>query len=143
MKLLWVLTAAAVVSGCIYRPDIDTRVAVTERPILPPRAQTLDWGHLGRGGAVGRQPGWVHVLAEKPLNHDLEQRDYPPSPVRSEPVSVPDRASQRAYSHYELERWHRYCNSGKGMDRRDREFVRKENYRVPESLAPDCQPPRR
>ena len=141
--LLSALLASALLSGCAHRSAMDTRVAVTEPPILPPRAQTLDWGHLGPAGAALRQPGWVHVLAENPLNHDRDQRDHPPSPVRSEPVSAPDRVSQRAYSHYELQRWQRYCNQGKGMDRRDRDFVRKEGYEVPESLARDCQPPRR
>ncbi len=141
--LLSVLLASALLSGCAHRSDIDPRMAVTEPPILPPRAQTLDWGHLGPAGAAQRQPGWVHVLAEKPLNHDLGQRDHPPPLVQPEPVSAQDRTSQRAYSHYELERWHRYCNQGKGMDRRDREFVRQEEYRVPEPLARDCQPPRR
>ena len=135
--LLSALLASALLSGCTHRSAMDTQVAVTEPPILPPRVQTLDWGHSGRAGAAERQPGWVHVLGENSLNHDLGQRDHLPAhETMRTGNSVPEKTTvNRGYSHYEMQRWERYCNRGKGMDRRDREFVRQEGYRVPQSLA--------
>ena len=194
--LLIMLLASNLLCGCAHRSEpVATQVAVTA--ILPHQAQTVDWGHSGRAGAAQRQLDWVHVLAKKPLNHDMDQRDHLPSLVHSEPVSelvtepipelvtepiselvtepIPELVTepiselvtepiselvtepiselvtepiselvtepQQAYSHYELERWQRYCNQGKDMDRRDREFVRQEGYRVPEPMARDCQLP--
>ena len=141
MKYLSIaLLVYAHLSGCAHHSDTDTRAAVTEPLllVLPSQAQTVDWGHLGRAGAAERQPGWVHVLAEKSLNHDLGQRDHPPELERH---GSSERTTLRGYSHYELKRWERYCNQGKGMDRRDQEFVRQENYQIPAIMQNYCHPP--
>lgn len=143
--LVITLLASILLCGCAHRSEPPARVAVTATPIFPPQAQTVDWGHSGRAGAAERQPGWVHVLAENPLNHDLGQRDYR---LTHETMrtgnSVPEKTTvNRGYSHYEMQRWERYCNRGKGMDRRDREFVSQENFQVPAAMRDHCQPPSR
>lgn len=48
----------------------------------------------------------------------------------------------RGYSVYELSRWERYCNEGKGMDKADWDFVTAEGTEnTPLDVLPNCNPP--
>lgn len=109
------------------------------------RMLTVDWGNEGRGGAAFRQPAYIHVLADgAPTFTDLHH----PIPLRgtesmiSSSLDKLPRLKGGSYSMYELSRWERYCNGGKGMDKRDWAFVRKEGIaNVPTALIGKCNPP--
>lgn len=47
------------------------------------------------------------------------------------------------YSYYNLSRWQRFCNKGKGMDRLDWKFVKNPNNLFPAELLEKCNAPSR
>lgn len=48
----------------------------------------------------------------------------------------------KGYSLYELSRWERYCNGGKGMDEHDWRFVEAEGAtNIPKDVVTGCIPP--
>ena len=115
------------------------------------RSLTLAWGNEGRGGAAMRQPAYIHVLGVSDpyqleggkkfseadaiaIAEFLKEQNEAPSNDKAE------NKAQAGYSFYELSRWERFCDGGKGMDEKDWEFVTKENT-VPRNIIPDCNPP--
>lgn len=127
------------------------------------RDYTLDWDNYGRGGAVMRQPAYVHTLSGEnntgpvtELNTSFKQNAKHAGGITAFPVLVDDTlkmglkiaggAQQQretlSYSIYEMSRWERYCNSGKGMDKRDWAFVREQGLNnVPTHMQANCKPP--
>lgn len=121
------------------------------------RKLSIDWGNDQRGGAAMRQPAYIHTLSggvrqEAPSGYEISPQNVtvnvPPkhllgnAPLSLSATSVKLNGSQEALSMYELSRWERYCNNGKGMDQRDWEFVRKAGLEnVPSILSFDCKPP--
>ncbi|MBB3105245.1 hypothetical protein [Azomonas macrocytogenes] len=115
------------------------------------RELSLDWDNRGRGGAALRQPGYVHTLGgtnhlDRPLTADLPVQTVP-QPEKTLIVSSLQKANDiqkgQGYSVYEMSRWERYCNQGKGMDKADWAFVIREGRRnVPVSLMGGCRPPK-
>ncbi len=105
----------------------------------------------GRGGAAMRQPGWEHYLANDTdnINYKLPNKNaggFPP--LNTDPVThalstnLSNSSSGKAYSYYELSRWHRYCNNGEGMDGNDWKFIHTEGEsNVPSELIENCTPP--
>lgn len=104
------------------------------------RRYRLDPGNSGRGGAIHRQPAYIHTLAPRQtLNSTVAFATV------TEAFAVPgtDVRAGAGYSHYELSRWQRYCNEGKGMDKADWRFIRKEGtHNVPRDIFPNCKPPK-
>lgn len=92
--------------------------------------QTLHHRGKIRGGAAYLESGYVHTLGKR-LNEmpavnetdafvkNVADLDHLQHAIRS--------TKPRGYSHYELSRWERYCNEGKGMDERDWLFIKKED----------------
>lgn len=119
------------------------------------REPSIDWGNDERGGAVLRQPAFIHTLAgsihnERPAKYqDTVKVNTPPKHLLSTSRLTTSSANSagvnskpQGLSVYELSRWERYCNSGKGMDQKDWNFVMKEGLdNVPSILAFDCSPP--
>ena len=120
------------------------------------RALSIDWGNDQRGGAAMRQPAYIHTLnggvrQEAPARFAINPQNVvvnvPPKHLRTDTTlglsnSVKLSGSQEALSMYELSRWERYCNNGKGMDQRDWEFVQKAGLEnVPSILSFGCKPP--
>lgn len=127
------------------------------------RDYTLDWDNYGRGGAVMRQPAYVHTLSGEnntgpasELNTSFTQNSQNAGGIAAFPVLVDDTfkmglqiadgAKQQreilSYSIYEMSRWERYCDSGKGMDMRDWAFVREQGLNnVPAHMQANCKPP--
>lgn len=118
------------------------------------RGLSLDWGNNQRGGAAMRQPAYVHTLGGSIKTYRPD--DYP-APVQvnvppkhllgNKPITYSNGLSshtgEQGLSMYELSRWERYCNEGKGMDKRDWAFVHKEGLdNVPSMLISDCKPPK-
>lgn len=104
------------------------------------RLYRVNPGNNGRGGAVHRQPGYIHTLALR-----LKQESPLVLTTVTQTFAVPgtDVRTGSGYSHYELSRWQRYCNEGKDMDKADWQFVRKEGaHNVPRDILPNCKPPK-
>lgn len=81
------------------------------------REPTLVWGNMGRGGAAYRMPANVHALGKKThrgFTPTVAYRLDQPT-VQTFAVQAPTAANAgQGYSHYEMSRWERYCNNGKG-----------------------------
>ena len=112
------------------------------------RELTLAWGNRGRGGAALRQPAYIHVLGDS-LNarYDLDEESFltPPETARAATVATsPERNwVTSGASMYELQRWERFCDQGRGMDEPDWRFVTQAGGReqIPDLFMVDCSPP--
>lgn len=123
-----------------YYQDQDARAARIAR------ALSLAWINHGRGGAALRQPAYVHSLGAD-YNRETHNgaalapqaglRDGPPAAVSA------GVGRGRGYSLYEMSRWSRYCDQGRGMDEPDWQFVSGEGApdHLPTYLRPRCAPP--
>lgn len=107
----------------------------------------VNWGNTGRGGAALREPAYIHTLGgiksnellprNRPLIPDLTASDL------TVYYSLDNVTPNKGYSHYELSRWERYCNHGKGMDKKDWEFIHAEGmHNLPDHLRVRCYPPK-
>ncbi|CAM5562425.1 hypothetical protein [Eoetvoesiella caeni] len=113
------------------------------------RDLTQDWGNSGRGGAAFRQPAYIHVLGNgnatlkgskiEPVGRLFDSSEL----IASSLAKLDDIKKGQGYSVYELSRWERYCNKGKGMDKKDWAFIRQVGVQnVPASLVGQCSPPK-
>jgi len=129
--------------------ELDKRLEVEERDeewySQTHRLLTVAWGNKGRGGAAFRQPAYIHVLANDQPTLTTRQHAVPLLNTGTLVSSSFDKLhtlKAGSYSMYELSRWERYCNGGKGMDKRDWDFVRKEGTaNIPLALLGKCNPP--
>lgn len=149
--------------------EIRSHVATIADASPTSRSLTLAYDHIGPGGAAMRQPGYVHVVHtdfntlrqhmahlsdEAMVAHltdqagltDTEARDAIDTLRAMTPTSAPEAVDWEAgdtmgYSMYEMSRWGRYCDSGRGMDEPDWRFVRGQDRARALDLMPNCQPP--
>lgn len=105
---------------------------------------SVNWGNTGRGGAALREPAYVQTLGGIESNERL-----PRNRTYVQPVAIVDLTTAyslepgKGYSHYELSRWERYCNFGKGMDKRDWIFINQEGlHNMPSQLRVRCNHPK-
>ena len=108
------------------------------------RRLAVSWGNIGRAGAAELQPGYINVLTREGnitfdpsggVNHsggvnpsgEVADSGVIPKGTGSKPWNAASNTG-KGYSMYQLSRWERYCNSGKGMDERDWRFVKSEGY---------------
>lgn len=132
------------------------------------RDYTLDWDNYGRGGAAMRQPAFVHTLSGNNNVGQVSELNAPftdgvstKGNIAGYPALVSGAVAKGigiatngggigpgkdtgdvSYSIYEMSRWERYCNNGKGMDKRDWAFVKKQGLNnVPYHLRSTCVPP--
>lgn len=116
--------------------------ALSERNRRVSRTLTLDWEEQSRGGAAMRSPSYYHSLAgavRSPRPGDREAITTEPALAIAKSIMQSEQPKKRGYSVYEMQRWERYCNGGKGMDKRDWAFVRQEGEdNVPANLRPNC-----
>lgn len=129
---------------------------VESKPERTSRDSTLSWDNIGRAGAAIHQPGYVHVLGKDghtsltgaltgsgagwPKHNGMggmggmgngdDAGGYGVGSSNSAGAGHTSKHGNQnqGYSMYQLSRWERYCNSGKGMDERDWRFVQKEGY---------------
>lgn len=135
----------------------DWRGRAEAKDHLLDRKLTLAWDNHGRGGAALRQPAYVHVLGEpfvgepSDISAGKDGLNQVGSNASGKANTSPSGTAaghdwlvvDRAYSIYEMARWERFCDTGKGMDEVDWQFISQEggNKHIPELLVVDCQPP--
>lgn len=147
-----VAAIAATLVGCnatnppIPATDVPIAHQDADKPMRTARNLTVTWDNIGRGGAAMRQPGFIDVLSqENSFGPEQNYMRVPQSkhvaPVVTPTAAKPPKTSNKtSYSTYELQRWQRYCDQGRGMDSKDWRFVRAQNFEVPEGAFPNCKP---
>lgn len=101
-----------------------------------------DLGNSGRGGAIHRQPGYIHTLGPQKTVQAAASSTKMAAVTQTFAIPGTNVHPGKGYSHYELSRWRRFCDEGKGMDKTDWLFIRKEGaHNVPRDIFPDCKPP--
>jgi hypothetical protein len=136
------------------KPDTPTPLLVKEndKPARVSRSLTLAWDNIGRGGAAIREPGYIHVLgggevgeAQNKMNDAaaiFSAESNQKGDVNETLNAFKSLTKGKGYSLYELSRWERYCNGGKGMDERDWQFIEAEGTEhIPSEVIADCHPP--
>lgn len=167
MRVSTAFFAAILLGGCASLdtspPDADVVVGDPAEDVVGDPAEeklqrvnrelSVDWDNMGRGGAALRQPAYIHVLGE-PRFHAASTSIQSGTPdkagsamgsgeeLREALSTVRDLQKGKGYSLYELSRWERFCNHGKGMDERDWRFVEAEGVEsLPPTLHGSCNPP--
>lgn len=121
----------------------------TDKPQRTNRELTLAWDNQGRAGAAVHQPDYVHVLSN---DHDWQEISAPYGAARpgsgqrhqsrTLTLSVMDHSQAgKGFSVYEMRRWERYCDNGKGMDEDDWNFVALDDYAPPLDVLGTCVTP--
>lgn len=126
----------------------------TGKPERTNRELTLAWDNIGRAGAAVHQPDYVHVLDGRVDGHLDRNSDFGLAKdylshgadglASGTGTDLNARSGGRkgqGYSFYELQRWERYCDAGKGMDERDWIFVASQLYKAPLDVLSSCRPP--
>lgn len=114
--------------------DVRPPARVESKPERTSRELAVSWGNIGRAGAANLQPGYINVLtrdgditfqpagAGSGFNHASKTTGAGSAPWNAK------NSAGKGYSMYQLSRWERYCDSGKGMDERDWRFIKGEGY---------------
>lgn len=113
------------------------------------RLYAQSWGNVGRGGAVLRQPAYIHVLANEKVDSTSIAFIQPIEPVTSPDMMIEaslnklsNIKSGQGYSIYELARWERYCDQGRNMTNADWKYINDVGItNVPLQLLHNCTPP--
>lgn len=154
-KTLLIATGALLLTACSAQQEVEevTNVSpdkVEQKIDRVSRELTNSWGNTGLGGAALRQPGYINVLGKGNLGDRQSQgrlvggSDTNPSALVTAVKDIESaRGDNAGFSVYELSRWSRYCNAGKGMDEPDWQFVTKNGgpAGVPPSMKKSCTLP--
>jgi hypothetical protein len=172
MKRLSLLILSSVLAtGCANPPErvpekpAKQYIEIGNKSERVKRNLTLSWDNMGRGGAAIRQPAYVHVLGDGNLG--AYENEGSMSGMTAHPdSSAPDIAAAlkaadevgaktemndtsdsnglRGHSVYELQRWERFCDGGKGMDEADWSFVTNSGSEsgLPDIYQNNCDTPK-
>lgn len=166
-RLSYVLIAAALSAGCATspepsaEPEIESTTPVELKQDRVTRELTLSWDNMGRGGAALRQPAYVHVLGQGNLGEKGNSARLPQAKaIPADPSTLLDAVNSIAvqstrtyadstaydrggFSLYEMSRWERYCDGGRGMDEADWQFVTNHGAAggIPSILQSSCNMP--
>ncbi|MFC6674114.1 hypothetical protein [Marinobacterium aestuariivivens] len=154
-RIPFLFIGAALIAGCSSPPEKSPepeRTLIKNKHERVSRDLTLSWDNMGRGGAAIRQPAYIHVLGQGTLQSNGTKASIPDASTESlyqphtvveamrqfDAMKVADQAKQAdktayknarrertGHSLYELSRWERFCDGGKGMDEADWLFVTK------------------
>ncbi len=160
MRQLIAVLGVALMAGCASNtsePKTQPQIASAEndKPARVSRELSMSWDNMGRGGAALRQPGYIHVLGDgnvsamvNKVKDDSTGSDKAPVWINqnedvNEAINTFKSMNKgKGYSLYELSRWERYCNGGKGMDEHDWRFVEAEGAtNIPKDVVTGCIPP--
>ncbi|MEL4204580.1 hypothetical protein P0W48_14665 [Plesiomonas shigelloides] len=160
MRQLIAILGVTILAGCASgTPEQNTQsqTALGENDKLARVSMELSmsWGNMGRGGAALRQPGYIHVLGDGNIGVTMNTVQYDSASSDKTPAGFKQNGGVdeaintfrsmnkgKSYSLYELSRWERYCNGGKGMDEHDWRFVVAEGTtNIPKDVITGCIPP--
>ncbi|EPJ6412789.1 hypothetical protein MFC25_004495 [Klebsiella pneumoniae] len=160
MRQLIAILGVAILAGCAsnapeQKPQPQTAPAENDKPARVSRELSMAWDNMGRGGAALRQPGYIHVLGDgnvsatmNKVKDDSAGSDKTPAGIKqhgdvNEAINTFKSMNKgKGYSLYELSRWERYCDGGKGMDEHDWRFVEAEGTtNIPKDVVTGCIPP--
>lgn len=153
------LLIITLITGCASTPEPkqtpEPKVIESKQERVT-RNLTLSWDNIGRGGAAIRQPAHVHVLGQGNINEFGSKASIPKTDTTdlyipksiAEAVDAIDNVKKEniensGYSLYELSRWERFCDDGKGMDEIDWRFVKRNGGKanIPNILQDSCTAP--
>lgn len=153
MRQLIAILGVAILAGCAsnapeQKPQPQTAPAENDKPARVSRELSMAWDNMGRGGAALRQPGYIHVLGDgnvsatmNKVKDDSAGSDKTPAGIKqhgdvNEAINTFKSMNKgKGYSLYELSRWERYCDGGKGMDEHDWRFVEAGDYKHPQGCC--------
>lgn len=160
MRQLIAILGVTILAGCASgTPEQNTQsqtvLAENDKLARVSMELSMSWGNMGRGGAALRQPGYIHVLGDgnigvtmNTVQYDSASSDKTPAVFKQnggvdEAINTFKSMNKgKSYSLYELSRWERYCNGGKGMDKHDWRFVVAEGTtNIPKDVITGCIPP--
>nr|BET98791.1 hypothetical protein TCT1_37120 [Xenorhabdus sp. TCT-1] len=160
MRQLIAILGVAILAGCAsnapeQKPQPQTAPAENDKPARVSRELSMAWDNMGLGGAALRQPGYIHVLGDgnvsatmNKVKDDSAGSDKTPAGIKqhgdvNEAINTFKSMNKgKGYSLYELSRWERYCDGGKGMDEHDWRFVEAEGTtNIPKDVVTGCIPP--
>ncbi|ATW30866.1 hypothetical protein BJP41_10360 (plasmid) [Candidatus Williamhamiltonella defendens] len=159
MRQLIAILGVAILAGCAsntheQKQQSQVVPAESDKPARVNRELSLAWDNMSRGGAALRQPGYIHVLGDGNVGATMNKaKDR--SGAEKKTVGIKEQGDVneaiktfksirkgKGYSLYELSRWERYCDSGKGMDEHDWRFVEDEGETsIPKDVVTGCIPP--
>lgn len=160
MRQLIAILGVTILAGCAsgtseQNTQSQTALAENDKLARVSMELSMSWGNMGRGGAALRQPGYIHVLGDgnigvtmNTVQYDSASSDKTPAGFKQnggvdEAINTFKSMNKgKSYSLYELSRWERYCNGGKGMDEHDWRFVVAEGTtNIPKDVITGCIPP--
>lgn len=162
LALTGLSTAIILSTGCSSTSILESgeaEIAYETKHERVSRELSNDWGNTGLSGAAYNQPAYIHTLggdfngqpsvsvatgrnqSAENKGNTLKQSDMAGVVSRVQNIDKFNMPS-RGYSVYELSRWERFCDSGKGMDEADWLFVQKEGpTNLPTEIYPNCKQP--
>lgn len=116
-----------------YADTIDARNFSTQNYLNTTRRLHATWNNIGRGGAIEKQPGYIHVLGGTAAYNNI--------PVRSSVKKRPRYNATPTLNAHDRA-WSRYCNQGIGMTAQDWEIINEANGVIPAKFRKNCLPPK-
>ncbi|HAK2687712.1 MULTISPECIES: hypothetical protein [Gammaproteobacteria] len=160
MRQLIAILGVTILAGCAsgtpeQNTQSQTALAENDKLARVSMELSMSWGNMGRGGAALRQPGYIHVLGDGNIGITMNTVQYDSASSNKTPAGFKQNGGVdeaintfksmnkgKSYSLYELSRWERYCNGGKGMDEHDWRFVVAEGTtNIPKDVITGCIPP--
>ncbi|EAB9607384.1 MULTISPECIES: hypothetical protein [Gammaproteobacteria] len=160
MRQLIAILGVTILAGCAsgtpeQNTQSQTALAENDKLARVSMELSMSWGNMGRGGAALRQPGYIHVLGDGNIGVTMNTVQYDSASSNKTPAGFKQNGGVdeaintfksmnkgKSYSLYELSRWERYCNGGKGMDEHDWRFVVAEGTtNIPKDVITGCIPP--
>lgn len=160
MRQLITILGVTILAGCAsgtpeQSTQSQTALAENDKLARVSMELSMSWGNIGCGGAALRQPGYIHVLGDGNIGVTMNTVQYDSASSDKTPAGFKQNGGMdeaintfksmnkgKSYSLYELSRWERYCNGGKGMDEHDWRFVVAEGTtNIPKDVITGCIPP--
>ncbi len=153
MRQLIAILGVAILAGCASNApeqSLSPRLPLPKMTNLPELAGNCRWHGTTWGAVVLHYVnfGYIHVLGDgnvsatmNKVKDDSAGSDKTPAGIKqhgdvNEAINTFKSMNKgKGYSLYELSRWERYCDGGKGMDEHDWRFVEAEGTtNIPRTL---------
>ena len=132
--------------GCQATPKQEV-VVINDKPERVTRNVSLFLDAASRGGAVIRQPSFVHSLCNGNKLCSTEVKQEPsqeplitPTDIGETMLSMEKDNKKQGFSVYETSRLERYCSHGKNMDEYDWRFIQSIDLTTSTTIIDHCSP---